>query len=78
MDNLGLSYLIKGYDAKLLKQLNEDLKFIKFLENYTPPTPEELHRREVENKWYERRVARVKKVMEAYHISASSLCNCDY
>jgi len=74
MDNL----ISKAYDAKQLKRLQENLSFMKWLRDYKPPTPADLHRREVEAKWYERRLTRVRKVMAAYHISASALCDCDY
>jgi len=80
MDDLGMSYLIRGYDAKLLKRLNDELKFLDLFKRHDlpEPTPEELRRMRIQNAWYERRVNRVKKVMAAYHISASALCDCDY
>lgn len=72
------SYLIKAYDAKLLKKLHEDLKFMSFIEVSPPLTPEQIHRSDVEHRWYERRVNRVKKVMAAYRVPGSWVCDCDY
>lgn len=73
------SYLVKGYDAKLLKRLTEDIKFLSWLQmDAKPLTPEQKHRSEVESKWYNRRVNRVKRVMEAYRVPGSWVCECDY
>lgn len=74
-----LSNIFNAYDAKLFKRLSEDLKFMKYYEaTFVEISPEQKHANSIRNRWYERRVARVKKVMEAYHISGSALCDCDY
>lgn len=78
--SIGLNgYLVKGYDRKLLDKLAKDLEFNRFFKAEHPPfTEEEKRRFRIRDKWYARRIARVRKIMEAYHISGSELCDCDY
>jgi hypothetical protein len=79
MDSSGMSYIAWMYDAKLLKKLNEDLSIRGFSNHPFPPlTAEELRRIEVRDRWYKRRIDRVRRVMAAYHVSGSELCDCDY
>jgi hypothetical protein len=74
--NYGLSV---AYDAKIIKRLAEDLEFIHFFKlTRTPLTAEETRRLDVRDRWYRRRVDRVKRVMAAYHIFGSDVCECDY
>lgn len=70
--------IAKIYDKVFLDRLSISLNFMPLLPTPSHLSVEELHRIDISNKWYDRRVKRVKRVMEAYHISASSLCECDY